>query len=108
VLALALPSAAHAQSAGDEQYTDPFSNQGDNGSQQQPSNSGSQGGGGQGSAPTTAQGQTTAPGASAAPAQPAQTGTLPRTGGQAPLLFAYGWVLLVTGTTLRRLARRTS
>jgi hypothetical protein len=94
---LALPSQALAQSAGDEQYADPF------GQVEQPN-------GGQGQ-------QGEAPGQSApAPAAPAQTTpadqsvasqetaapTLPRTGLPALLLAGTGALLLGAGTTLRR------
>ena len=106
-LALALPSAALAQSAGDDQYQDPFSGQDGGGSnQQQGSGSGSQGQQ-QDAAPTT-QGQTQDAAPTAAQAEPAQTGTLPRTGPQTPLALAYGWTLLIAGTALRRAARRTT
>ena len=94
---LALPSHALAQSAGDEQYADPF------GQVEQPD-------GGQGQAPDQS-----AP----APAAPAQTApapgadqsvasqetaapTLPRTGLPAILLAGTGALLLGAGTTLRR------
>jgi hypothetical protein len=96
---LALPSAALAQSAGDEQYADPFGQVKD-------------GGGGNGQ-------QNQAPAQSApAPAAPAQTATptadqavasqdtaaptLPRTGLPAWYLALYGAVLLLAGTALRR------
>jgi len=97
---LALPCSALAQSAGDEQYADPF------GQVEEPS-------GGQGE-----QGQ--APDQSAqAPAAPAQTATptteqavasqdtaatLPRTGPGLPAWYIAinGAVLLLAGTTLRR------
>jgi hypothetical protein len=97
---LALPSQALAQSAGDEQYADPF------GQVEQPN-------GGQGQ-----QGQAPDQGAPA-PAAPAQTTpasgadqsvasqetaapTLPRTGLPALLLAGTGALLLGAGTTLRR------
>jgi hypothetical protein len=102
-LALALPSAALAQSAGDEQYQDPFEDRGGGQTEQQGSGQQQQ----QAQAPTT-QGQAVDPAASTAQTQPAQTGTLPRTGGATPLLFAYGAVLLLAGTALRRAARRTA
>ena len=102
-LALALPPAALAQSAGDQQYQDPFENQGgEQGQQQQPTQ-----GEEQAQAPTT-QSQAEAPAATTAQADPAQTGTLPRTGAQTPLLLAYGAVLLLAGTALRRASRSTT
>jgi hypothetical protein len=110
-LALALPSTALAQSAGDNQYQDPFEGQGGGGStqqqqQQQQQSSGSQGR--QQSAAPTTQNQAEQALPTAAQAQPAQTGALPRTGGQTPLLLAYGWTLVIAGTALRRASRRTT
>jgi hypothetical protein len=90
---LALPSAALAQSAGDEQYTDPFS-QAD-----QPNDSqGTQ------SSEPTAPAQTTQ--TSQAPAEtaqdPAPGPSLPATGLPIGLLAGTGLLLLAGGTTLRR------
>ena len=102
MLALALPSAALAQSAGDQQYQDPFENQGGEQGQQQQQPAQEE----QAQAPTT-QTQAEAP-ATTAQADPAQTGTLPRTGAQTPLLLAYGAVLLLAGTALRRASRSTT
>jgi hypothetical protein len=98
-LCLALPAAAAAQGAGDDQYRDPFGGQQPQQQQQQ-------------------QPQPQAPagpvaGTEAAPAQATQapatsaraTGELPRTGFQGVvLLMAYGWVLLIGGAVLRRIA----
>ena len=94
---LVLPSAALAQSAGDEQYADPFGQTGDQG-----------GSDGQ---------QAQAPEAEPAPAQSgealgqsepeittAAAPTLPATGLPAVLLAGSGALLLAGGTTLRRLA----
>lgn len=98
MLVLALSPAALAQSAGDQQYQDPFDEETGGGQQQaEPQEQ-------QSEAPTT-QGQTADPGATTTQAAPAQTGTLPRTGGPTPLLFAYGAVLLLGGVTLRRAVR---
>jgi hypothetical protein len=92
---LALPAGALAQSAGDEQYNDPF------GEVEEPS--GSQGQPEQAPEP-----------APAAPAEPSASGeevtasqetaapTLPRTGLPAVLLVGTGALLLAGGTTLRR------
>jgi hypothetical protein len=98
---LILPSAALAQSAGDEQYADPF------GQVEQP-NSGQ---GQQTQAPAEPapapgdQAQTTAPAADQAVAsQETTSGTLPRTGLDAILFFVMGAALLLAGTTFRRLA----
>jgi hypothetical protein len=95
---LALPSAALAQSAGDEQYADPF------GQTEEPSGSDDQ------------QAQAPEPEPAPAPAQsgealgqsepevaPAAAPTLPATGLPAVLLAGSGALLLAGGTTLRRL-----
>lgn len=106
-LVLALPSAALAQSAGDNQYQDPFEDQGGSGQTQQQGSS--QGDGGQQAQAPSTQGQAADPSATTAQAEPAQTGTLPRTGSETtPLLLAYGLTLLLGGTALRRAARHTS
>jgi hypothetical protein len=91
---LALPSASLAQSAGDEQYSDPFSQA------EQPN--GSQGEGTQSSEPT-APAQTTQTSQAAETAQdPAPGPTLPATGLPIGLLAGTGLLLLAGGTTLRR------
>ena len=99
VLAL-LPAAAAAQSAGDEQYSDPFANE------QKPS-------------PTPA--ATQAPAVAAQPAQatpaptaaapaasnaPAQGAQLPRTGWDVGVPGALGLVLMSAGVALRARVRR--
>jgi hypothetical protein len=95
---LALPAAALAQSAGDEQYADPFGQVKDpNSGQGQQSQAPAQ------SAPTPA--QTAAPANTADQAVASQTAdapTLPRTGLPAWYLALYGAVLLLAGTALRR------
>jgi hypothetical protein len=92
---LALPAAALAQSAGDEQYSDPFS-QAD-----QPNDSQGQG---TESPEPTAPTQTTQ--TSQAPAEtaqdPAPGPSLPATGLPIGLLAGTGLLLLAGGTTLRR------
>jgi hypothetical protein len=96
---LALPTQALAQSAGDEQYADPF------GQVEEPS--GEQGQQGQApdqSAPAPAAPAQTAPatdGQSVA-SQETAAPTLPRTGLPAILLAGAGALLLGAGTTLRR------
>ena len=91
---LALPSAAMAQSAGDEQYADPF------GQTEEPS--GSQG------EPAPEPDAAPAPAAPAAPAeqavssQEAAAPTLPATGLPAYLLASAGAMLLGSGAALRR------
>jgi hypothetical protein len=95
---LALPAAAMAQSAGDEQYSDPFGQTDQpNGSQDEPAPEPD-------AAPTPA-----APAAPAAPAEQAVTSqqaaapTLPATGLPALLLASAGAMLLASGAALRRL-----
>ena len=95
---LAIPATALAQSAGDDQYVDPFENQPND-----QSGSGSQGGESQSTTPDTG----TAPAQSTAPtATDAQSGTsgdtLPRTG--FPLVAAglSGVFLLTGGFAVRR------
>jgi LPXTG-motif cell wall-anchored protein len=94
---LALPAAAMAQGAGDEQYQDPFGQTDQsNGSQDQPAPE-----------PDAAP----APAAPAAPAPPAEQAvtaqqaaapTLPHTGFPAYLLASAGAMLLASGAGLRR------
>ncbi len=91
---LALPATAMAQSAGDEQYADPFAQtEQPNGSQDEP-------------APEPD--ATPAPAAPAAPAEEAVTSqeaaapTLPATGLPAFLLASAGAMLLASGAALRR------
>jgi hypothetical protein len=98
VLAL-LPAAAAAQSAGDEQYSDPFANQ----------------------SPSPTPAATQAPAAAAQPAQstpapaaapaasnaPAQAAQLPRTGWDAGVPGALGLVLMSAGVALRARVRRS-
>jgi hypothetical protein len=110
-LSLALPSAALAQSAGDEQYTDPFG-EGDSGGQTQepsPDQPVEQPSGTPEPAPAPGGNGTAepAPTAEAAPApEAAQDGspTLPRTGAPVILFAAIGYVLLLAGTAIRRKA----
>lgn len=92
---LALPSAAAAQSAGDEQYADPF------GQTEQPNDSQEQ--------PAPEPQPAPAPATPAAPAteqavasQQAQAPTLPATGMPAHLLASMGALLLASGALLRR------
>jgi hypothetical protein len=100
----ALPTAAVAQSSGDDQYTDPLApNSGGGGSTGGGSGGGGSGGsgGGGGNAPAQpAQTQAT-PGQQATPAQ-ADPNSLPRTGFPVALLVISGGVLLASGLALRR------
>ena len=95
-IALAAPAAALAQSAGDEQYADPFGNVEKKKSSSNQGSSGTQGQTGQstGSQPQaqTAQSQT----------QSTSSTELPRTGAPAGLLAATGAALLGSGGLLRR------
>jgi hypothetical protein len=87
---LAAPGGALAQSAGDEQYQDPF---GSNESQQSAPPSGS----------APAQSQPSQPGAESQPAQQEQGGSqLAHTGFPVGLLAAGGALLLAGGLLLRR------
>lgn len=108
---LALPSSALAQSAGDEQYTDPFGQEQPSAQPQEPAPSPEQpveqppspaesAPGGDGTSEA-------APAADAAPtAEAVQEGsaTLPRTGMPAVLLAAIGYALLLAGIVIRRKA----
>ena len=105
---LASPSAALAQSAGDQQYADPLadtpsqddSGSGNSGSQGNSGNSGSgtQGNSGSGTTATPSQ---AAPDTSAQPGAAAQGQALPRTGGDSALLLAAGAILLGSGMLIR-------
>ena len=116
---LAAPAAALGQSAGDEQYTDPFQG-GDGGSQEQPAQQPEQpveraptepaapaptepaapapGGNG------TAEAAPTTEAAPAAEATQEGSATLPRTGGPVVLVAAIGYALLLAGIAIRRKA----
>jgi hypothetical protein len=109
-LALALPGAALAQSAGDDQYVDPFD---ESQGQQQgeatplPQDSGGQGGDGTAEAPAEPQVvPEAAPATSSTTGAPAVEGsqTLPVTGIPAAVHALAGIFLLAAGATLRRCA----
>jgi hypothetical protein len=109
-LGLALPGAALAQSAGDEQYVDPFQeSQGQQQEQATPPSqeSGSQGGlqGGDGTVEAPAETQV-APEVPTTTAAPTRQGseTLPVTGLPVGVLALAGVLLLAAGATLRRRA----
>jgi hypothetical protein len=93
---LCVPAAAFAQSAGDEQYTDPFSEQDQAPAEQQepaaPPAEPSPGGNGDAEA---------APAQEPGAVQPASP-TLPRTGAPVLLLAAAGYALLLGGFAIRR------
>jgi hypothetical protein len=102
---LALPASALAQSAGDNQYQDPFSGQAPSSSQPKQAPSGGGGGNAGATAGTTAQAAPADPSATASQSQQSPGATLPRTGFNATLPLAYGLVLLLSGVALRRGAR---
>jgi hypothetical protein len=106
LVAVALPAAAVAQSAGEDQYTDPLQGggSGSSGSGSSGSSGGGSGGGGGGSnAPVTqAQTDTTPAPTQATPAQANDSGGLPRTGFPLAVLVGSGLILLGTGLALRR------
>jgi hypothetical protein len=103
VLLLALPGTALAQSAGDDQYADPF------GDTQQPSDGGQSDGDQSvddgGSTPqTSAPTPDPAPSAAETSATASDAATLPRTGFEVVLLLAAAFPLLLGGIALRRVA----
>jgi hypothetical protein len=104
VCLLALPSAALAQNAGDEQYNDPFGgSQGDN--DNSGGSDGTDNGGTQGPVPTTpAQTDGTLGESQPEITEGTSGATLPRTGLPLVLVAATGGLLLAGGTTLRRRA----
>ena len=93
---LALPSAAAAQSAGDEQYADPFGQtEQPNDSQEQPAPE---------PQPAPAPATPAAPAEQAVASQQTAAPTLPATGMPAHLLASMGALLLASGALLRRRA----
>jgi hypothetical protein len=117
---LAAPGTALAQSAGDNQYQDPFGSQGSGGGQSggsQGSGGGSgQSGGDQSSGSQSSSGQSSDGGSSQSSsstgttdAQTSQTTSsreLPRTGGEPGLIALMGAALTFGGVALRRRVRR--
>jgi hypothetical protein len=98
---LAIPATALGQSAGDEQYVDPFQNDGNNDNNAQ-DNSGS---GEQAATPPADTNTTTNSGSSdSAGTTASDSGTLPRTGLPLRGLTLTGLVLLGSGVALRRRA----
>jgi hypothetical protein len=106
-LALFVPATAMAQSAGDDQYQDPFGGDEeqsqDNGSQSPdtPTSSGDTGT----DTTTTTQTPTAPAETSPATAQTAQAAQLPRTGGDVVLPAVAGFWLLLGGVALRARVR---
>jgi LPXTG-motif cell wall-anchored protein len=103
-IVLSFPAAAMGQSAGDEQYRDPFAGQED-----QPQDDGTTGQGNPAPAPAPAPTTTTAPTGSTTTttAEPVATtaGTLPRTGSAGAWVAGFGLLLIAAGAGLRRTAR---
>jgi LPXTG-motif cell wall-anchored protein len=97
ILALT-PTAALAQSAGDDQYTDPF---GESDPSQASGGSGG-GSGGSDATPGTSSGSAAQGSGSAAPSASAAGGELPRTGLDAGVVAAIGAGLVGMGLVLRR------
>ncbi len=97
------PAASPAQSAGDDQYADPFGPVQERGDSEQPPPVQGQT---EGSTPTQA--EPADPVAETPQASTAQTGddgeTLPRTGFEAWLFAAIGWWMLLSGIALRRVS----
>ena len=111
LIALVLPAGALAQSAGDEQYTDPFGQEQPAAQPQepapapeqpveQPSSPAEPAPGGNG----TAEAAPTSEAAPAAEAAQEGSATLPRTGGPVILFAAIGYALLLAGIAIRRKA----
>jgi hypothetical protein len=95
---LALPCAALAQSAGDEQYADPFGQVKEpNGGNDQQAQAPDQ------SAQAPAQASPTTGADQSVASQEAAAPTLPRTGLDGVLFAVMGATLLLAGTTIRRL-----
>jgi polygalacturonase len=103
-LALLAPATAFAQSAGDEQYQDPFG--GDEQEQSQEPDTSTSSGDDQGTTTTQAPAPTSAPEATTAQAAPAAAAAqLPRTGGDVVLPAVAGFWLLLGGVALRARVR---
>ena len=97
---LAVPSAAFAQGAGDEQYQDPF---GEEQSQPEPTATPAPAQPAPAQAAPTPEPSQSAPAPSATPVPAAASGPqLPRTGADAGLLALAGALLLAAGLALRR------
>ena len=105
VVALAtvsLPAAVFAQSAGDDQYVDPFQDNGNGNDNSGSQNSGSQSDTTSGSQQTTQTTTSAGDTAGTTASDPAASGSLPRTGEDVPGLVLMGVVLLGGGFALRR------
>jgi len=100
--ALSAPAGALAQSAGDEQYHDPFADQ-DQAQDERDGGGGDQGGSSPSPAPAPAPTGTAAPTESTTTAEPIATtaDTLPRTGSEAVWVAALGLLSIAAGAGLR-------
>ena len=98
-LAVSLPGAAFAQSAGDDQYVDPL-----NGVTGGGSGSGGSGGSGSGSAGSAGTAGTGSAAAGSGASGSALPGELARTGMELPLTAGAGVLLLAGGLGLRRIS----
>jgi hypothetical protein len=98
-----LPASAAAQSAGDEQYEDPFDS---GGQQEQPSEPQATATPAPAAPAAPAQTQAPAQPAPSAAAAPAQAAQLPRTGWDAAIPGVLGLVLVSAGVALRARVRR--
>jgi hypothetical protein len=114
---LAAPAAALGQSAGDEQYTDPFGQEEPAGQQQEPAPAPEQpaepppspaepapGGNGTAEVAPSAEAAPTSEAAPSPDATQEGSATLPRTGGPVVLVAAIGYALLLAGIAIRRKA----
>lgn len=106
--ALALPAAAWGQSAGDEQYEDPFAGEDQEQPEPTPTPAASTPDPGvtQSAQPAPAPTATTAPTVTTAQSSPAAQEQLPRSGADEGLVALAGGVLLASGLALRRRTRR--
>lgn len=102
VLGLSAPAAALGQSAGDDQYTDPFAGQEEAQEEQSPQPAPAPS-----PAPAPAPAPTAASPTETTTAEPIATvaGTLPRTGAETAWVAAAALFLIAAGTGLRRAAR---
>jgi hypothetical protein len=102
VAALALPASSLAQSAGDDQYSDPLAGQPNTGGDSSSGSSGSTGStpSAPTPAPSTSPASTTTPSATAAQSS---DGQLPRTGFDVVLTIELGLAMLITGVVAQRM-----
>ncbi len=101
VIALAAPAPAVAQSAGDEQYADPFGPAEGGGGGDQESGSGGSGSGSQTPPAAQSEGDAQASGPESAQAPVPSASQLPRTGAPTWELALAGALMLGTGAVLR-------